>query len=130
MTSVGLYSGSISDINLQTVSVVSTSSTGSWIPDKRIRFILPYCSRLSKSFLSCRLTFQDHTFSPWEAEFLNLSFVVCHFDSASVIFFISSSEILTVWLIEDWIISSSLHYVTPSSIFFPFQSILTAFKIA
>jgi hypothetical protein len=29
MTSVGLYSGSISDINLKTVSVVSTSSTGS-----------------------------------------------------------------------------------------------------
>jgi hypothetical protein len=77
MTSVGLYSGSISDINLQTVSVVSTSPTGSGIPDKRIRFLLPYCSRLSKSFVSCRLTFQDHTFSPWEAEFLNLSFVVC-----------------------------------------------------
>ena len=57
MTSVGLYSGSISDINLQTVSVVSTSPTGSGIPDKRIRFLLPYCSRLSKSFLSCQLTF-------------------------------------------------------------------------
>jgi hypothetical protein len=57
MTSVGLYSGSISDIKLRTVFVVSTSPTGSGIPDMRIRLILPYCSRLSRSFVSCRLTF-------------------------------------------------------------------------
>jgi hypothetical protein len=37
MISVGLYSESISDIKLRTVSVVSTSSTGSGIPDMRIK---------------------------------------------------------------------------------------------
>jgi hypothetical protein len=55
MTSVGLYSGSISDIKLRTVSVVSTSPTGSGIPDMHIRLVLPYYSRLSRSFVSCRL---------------------------------------------------------------------------
>ena len=59
MWSNDLYSGSISDINL--VSIVSTSPSGSWIPDIRngIRLLLPYYSRLSKSFLSWRWLFQD-----------------------------------------------------------------------